>query len=105
MLFSNHFLINYYEGTIDGIVISAVWSYVINILGNLPGVGLLLEGISYETHLSQIDYIATKVGSFEEFNRLVLQGPTTRRRFQSSTLRTMSQQHNTLHPYLFSPLS
>lgn len=89
-----------------GIVISAVCSYVINILGSLPGVELLLEGISYETDLSRIDYIATKVSSFEKFDLLVLQGPITRRRFQNSTLRTVSpQQHNTLHPYRFGPLS
>ncbi|KUL88887.1 hypothetical protein ZTR_03512 [Talaromyces verruculosus] len=69
------------------------------------GIGLLLEGVSYETHLTRIDYIATTVSSFEEFNRLVLQGPTTRKWFRNSTLRTtLPQQHNPLHPYRFSPL-
>lgn len=37
MLFSNHFRINYYEGTIHGIVISSVGSYVNDMLGSSLG--------------------------------------------------------------------
>lgn len=69
------------------------------------GIGLLLDGISYETQLSRIDHVATKASSFEEFERLVLQESTTKKWFRNSTLRTRSpQQHNEVHTYRFSPL-
>lgn len=90
MLFSNHFRINYYEGTIDGIVISGSRQTCQRHVKEFArGIGLFLEGVSYETHLPRIDYIATKVSSFEEFDRLVLQEPTTRQWFRNSSLRTM----------------